>query len=509
MTSVGIGVDVGTTNVKVAAVDEDGRGLAVASRPLTTEVDGEVAEQDAEALWAAVTSAVREVVASLPHDAPVVVGVCSQYSSIVPVDERCHPVGRLVTYLDTRGTDLSWGIIEQHPDAFTTWIERHGIPPVGGGLSLAHLLHLQQDADVHARTAAYLEPMDYVTSRLTGRIGATQATQFMTQLCDNREVGHQRYDDDLVRMSGVDASKLPPLLPLGGLAGELTAEVAGETGLAVGTPVQVGMNDSHAGAFATGAVSQGGAGVMIGSTAVLLAPVDGLATDLDHELLAMPAPLPDRYLLWAENGMAGKVVEHVLAHVLLCGDELAPGPAGDPFARLDDALRASPAGAGGLLFLPWLAGSLSPRADRGQRGSLIGMSLETRRVDVVRAVVEGVAHNLRWLLPAAEAFCGRTFDEVVLGGGAARSTEWARILADVLGRPVSVLADPDGAAARAVAWVALQTHRGEDPTDHAPQIAARFEPRPAEAALHSARHEAYVEAFDATRPLVARLTQAD
>jgi len=507
MTDVAVGIDVGTTNVKAVAVDAAGVLLARASRPLTTSVAGEVAEQDAEALWAAVADALREVAVALPEGrGPATIGVCSQYSSIVPVDERCRPTGPLVTYLDTRGSDASWAIMERHPEAFGTWVERHGIPPVGGGLSLAHVLHLQADRERHGRTAAYLEPMDYVTSRMTGRIGATQATQFMGQVCDNRTVGHRSYDEDLLGMAGVDGSRLPPLLPLTGLAGELLPEVAAELGLAPGTEVRVGMNDSHAGAFATGAFRPGGAGVMIGSTSVLLAPMDGLAVDLDHELLSMPAPLPDRYLLWAENGMAGKVVEHVLGGLLLAGDELAPAPDVDPFAHLDAALLASPAGANGLLFLPWLAGSLSPRADRDQRGSLVGLSLESRRVDVVRAAVEGVAHNLRWLLPAAEAFCGQAFTEIVLGGGAARSDQWAQTLSDVLDRPVSVLAQPDSAAARAVALVALRLHMGEDPLEVDLPTASRFEPAPAAAEVHTRRHEAYLDAFDATRPLVERLS---
>lgn len=503
-----IGIDVGSTNTKVVLIDEDGTLVARASRPTATTLRGSIGEQDAEAVWDAVCDALTELTASAPAAAGVsTVGVCSQYSSTVAVGADLRPLAPMVTYFDTRGTDLCWAIMERHPDAFATWVERHGIPPIGGGLSLAHVLHLQLERpEVHEATTAYLEVMDFVTTRLTGTVNATQCTQFTSQLCDNRTVGHERYDDDLIALAGIDASRLPPLVPIDGVAGTVTPEASARTGLPVGVEVRVGMNDSHAGAFATGALRPDRAGLMVGTTAVLLQGMDRLAVDLDHEVLSMPAPVPDGYLVWAENGVAGKAVAHVLDELLLADDVLGHPGAADGFANLDAALEASPPGARGLLFLPWLAGSLSPRADRGQRGALLGLSFESRRVDVVRAAVEGTAHNLRWLLPHVEAFSGRPAGEVVFGGGAARSDGWAQIIADVLSRPVVVLDEPDLAAARAVASVALQRHRGEVPTEASVPVRRTVDPSAAAASRYDDAHAAFVDAFDATRPLVERLS---
>ena len=133
-----LGIDVGTTNAKVALVDETGRLVAAAARPITTTRDGEVATQDPAELWAAVAGAVREVTAAAPDAAADVahIGIDSQYSSTVPVDAHGDPVGPLIMYLDYRGTDHCLGILERDPDAFMMFIERHGIPPVGAGLSL-------------------------------------------------------------------------------------------------------------------------------------------------------------------------------------------------------------------------------------------------------------------------------------------------------------------------------------------------------------------------------------
>jgi xylulokinase len=500
-----VGIDVGSTNAKVALVGEDGRVVASAGRPIATHLEGEVGEQDADEMWSAVVGAVREVVAAAPTQAGDVttVGVASQYSSTVAVDRDGAVVAPVVMYFDTRGSDQCWELMATHERAFGVWVERHGIPPVGGGLSLAHMLHLQRDRpEVHERVAAYLEPMDFVNLRLTGRVAATQATQFTAQLCDNRSVGVTSYDDELVAMTGLDADRLPPLIAVDGVVGELRADVAATLGLAAGIEVRAGMNDSHAGAYATGATAAGHAGLMIGTTSVLLDSVDHMGVDLDHEVLSMPAPAPGEYLVWAENGIAGKALETALAGWFLVDDELAPSGVREPYAGLEAALETSPAGANGALFLPWLTGSFSPRANRNQRGGFLNLSLDTRRVDLVRAVVEGTAHNLQWLLPSVEAFTGNRIEELVFGGGAARSPGWAQVIADVLGRPVRPLREPDSAAARAVGFVALRRAGATDaPLDALVDTIARFEPDASTADRYNEMQVQFEAAFEATGPI--------
>jgi xylulokinase len=480
-----IGIDVGSSNVKAARVDAAGLLEASSDRPLHTVRDGDVAEQDAEALWRAVCEAVGEVA-----DPSVrAVGVCSQYSSIVPVDADLAPVAPLLMYWDQRGTDHSWAIMGDHPDAFERFVEVHGIPPVGSGLSLGHLLHLQLDRpEVHAATAHYLEPMDYVVARLTGRAVGTQNTMFTAQVVDNRTLGATAYDEDLLDLAGVDPSKLPPLVPVDAVVGTLLPTVAEELGLDPSAEVRAGINDSTAGALAAGVFAPGRGGLAMGTTAVLLDTVDDKRLDLDAELVSMPSSVPDRYLAWAENGMAGKAVEHGMA--LLDGS----------FAHLETALSASPPGAGSVLFLPWLSGSLAPAGDRNARGGFVNVSLDTTREDLIRAMVEGTAHNVAWLLPAVEAFTGHTMDELVFFGGTARSPGWAQTLADVLGRPVSTVAHPEVAVAMASAHHA----QGADPAA-APEIRAVHEPRAETADVHALIHEQFQAAFEALKPLHAAL----
>lgn len=501
-----VGIDVGTTNVKVVLVDEAGTLAASAHRPLATRQEGDVGEQDAGALWAAVAEAVSEVTTADPALAGEVgaIGCCSQYSSIIPIGEDDEPVAPMVMWTDKRGTDHSWDLLAAREDAFGTWIDRHGIPPVGNGLALAHMLHLQHDRpDVHAATATWLEPMDFVNLRLTGRTVANQGTMFMSQLCDNRTLGVTDYDADLLEMTGLDADRLPPLDPVDAPVGAITGLVAGQLGLPADAVVYGGVNDTAAGAVATGALLDGRGGLSIGTTSVLLDAMDAKAVDLDHELLTMPSPFPDTYLLWAENGIGGRALEYVLVDVVHAVDALADHNTDDEFARLDQTLASVPAGSGGVLFLPWLSGSLAPDSDPNVRGGFINLSLETGRTHMVRAVTEGVAHNLRWLLPFAEGFTGRPMDEIAFLGGAARSAEWCQILADVLDRPIAPLADPDRAVARGVAGLALQRHHVIDRAelDARVELTGRFEPEAANRERYDAMHEQFEAAFAALQPI--------
>lgn len=501
-----VGIDVGTTNVKVALVEGDGRLVASAQRELATRHDGDLAEQDAAATWERLAAAVREVATAAPEVAAAVraVGVCSQYSSIVPVDAQARPLAPMLMWQDQRGTDHCFAIMGRDEAAFTTWVERHGIPTIGSGLSLGHILYVQHDRpELHDRTTAYLEAMDYVTARLTGRIAASQHSAYMFQLCDNRALGATAYDDDLVKLAGVDPTRLPELVPVDAAVGTLRADVAEALGLPRSATVYAGTNDTATVAVATGAFAPERGGLSIGTTSVLVDELDDFRVDLEHQLFAMPGPFPDRYVVCAENGLGGKVLEHVLHNVFYAADELGDHRVTDPFAALDRVLGATQPGAGGVMFLPWLTGSLAPGGDGSMRGGFVQMSLTTTRRDMLRAVVEGVAHNLAWLLPHVEAFSGREIRDVAFVGGAARSHTWCAILADVLDRPVAATTAPDRAIARATALLALHRDRqlSRSDLDRLVDVAERHEPTAANRRCYARRQTQFEAAYAALRPI--------
>ena len=507
-----IGIDLGTSGPRAALFADDGRQLAHAARPVTTlTLEGGGAEQDPTEVWSAVKDAISEVtrLAGVPGDRIAAVGCCGQYSSIVPVDPAGAPTANMILWMDNRGGEHNLAIYERYPDAFVMWLDRHGVPPLGSGNdSLAHILYLKHDRPAqYEAAAAFLEPMDFVNLRLTGRAAANQCTAFMSLLCDNRQLGQIDYDSDLVGMAGVDPVKLPELLPVDAVVGTVSPEVAEETGLSSTTQVFGGLNDTQAAAFATSTFEGSHGGVSIGTTSVLLAEVDFKRTDLEHEVVSMPSALPDRYMVMAENGIGGRALDFILRDIVFAHDELGDHTDDEPFRAVDAVVEGVPPGSDGVLFLPWLRGSFSPSANPLMRGGFLNLSLDTTRAHLVRAVLEGVAYNLRWLLPAVEEFVGHEFDHLVFGGGAAASDAWAQIIADVLDRPVRQLAEPELGNCRAMALLAfcrLGTLTLDDIRALSVTGAVR-QPRAENRKTYDRMSEQFVVAFDQTRPIFEAL----
>src|SRR5262245_59694946 len=460
-------------------------------------------------MWVQFADAVRELTAAHPDLARDVVtlGICTQYGSIVPVDAQARPVAPVLMWQDERGADHCFEIMARDESSFMTWVEHHGIPPIG--ISLGHILHVQIDKPaVHEQTAAYLEPMDYLTARCTGRITASQHSAYMLLLCDNRELGATSYDDELVKLSGVDPTRLPPLVPVDAAIGTLLPDVATRLGLPATTTVYAGTNDTATVGVGTDAFAPGRGGLSIGTTSVLVDAVTDFRVDLEHQLFSMPGPFIDGYVVCAENGLGGKVLEHVLLNVVYALDELGDHRSEDPFAALDTVLAATEPGAQGVMFLPWLSGSLSPGGAGSIRGGFVHMSLATNRRDMVRAVVEGIGHNLGWLLPLVETFSGGSIDDIAFVGGAARSSEWCALLADVLNRPLAALGAPDRAIARATALLALERHGVLTRADVAAavEIARRYDPNPAHRDRYAARQTQFEAAHAALLPISEALS---
>jgi xylulokinase len=494
-----LAIDLGSSGVRVALVDSAGRvdASATESIPMQLLPDG-TAEEDAEEIWRALGRSIARALAQAPDaGARVEAILCgSQYSSLVPVDAAGRPLGPLVLYLDTRAAALSRELTRRRPELWKLWLERHGMPSGGGGSdSLAHWLWFQTERPaIHAETHAYVEPMDYLTARLTGRVTANLCTLFPLLLTDNRRGSAGDWCDEIIEASGVDRAKLPELVAPDSVVGGLLPEHAKAWGLPAGIRVFSAINDTQALTFGTGSHVGDRLGVSIGTTLVPTTLVDSMRADLRHFLLTQPAPIPDRHVLMAEGGLAGKALEFVLDGLL---------QASGAFAELDAVVNSTAPGAGGVLFLPWLTGIWAPAGDGKARGAFLNMSLATTRAHLIRAALEGIAFQLRWMLPHVEALTGRRHDELVFAAGGARSDAWAQILADVCDRPVRQLAEPTLTNCRGAALLAF--HRlGRVDLDNAgelPAVRRRYEPRAAHRACYDDMGGRFVLAHERLGPV--------
>ena len=414
----------------------------------TTFLSGGGAEQDPNEMWTAIVAATRATLeAAAPVPPIVAVTVTSQYMSVVPVDAGGLPTGPCVLWMDTRGAEHNLTLLTD--DSFMLFIERHGLIPLPSGQdNVAHVHALRQfHPDSYAAAAAFVEPMDYVNARLTGRVGVTQSTVFGQMVCDNRTWGVTEYDPALVAATGLDPDKLAELLPMNGIVGSVTSAAAAELGIDEGTPVTTGTIDSITSAIGTGALTARDGSVIIGTTSVLVSHIDEHRCDLGAGLLAVPSPLVGKYYVMAENGVGGRALEwasRILGY-------------GDAFADATSDAESIAAGADGVFFMPWFLGSIAPQPNDDVRATFGGLSLHHDRRHLVRAVLEGVALNLAWLRPVVETFVGNDFGFVRFGGGGAQSDLWAQILADALDRPIHQLDEARATNARGAAFLAFAT----------------------------------------------------
>ena len=504
-----LAIDLGTTAAKASVVAENGvilgSGIAVVR---TVFGPGGRAEQDAEAVWQAVVSASHIAIDNAGPVARRAIGVVcatSQWSSIVPVNHLGLPLGPMMTWMDSRG--------QRYTKSLTAELNLgndgsilHGLYP---STSLGHLLFIQHEQpERHANVAAYLEPMDYLNARLCGRLVATGCTAMPLSLTDNRELGATRWSTELITRSGVDASKLPEIVPSLSVLGPLRSGVASELGLSNSVVVVAGANDSVAAALGTAALEPGQATVVMGTTGVLTAHHPSRVIDEQKFILTMPSALNDRLYVMAEAGLGGKVLEHVLQEIAHGADGLTnePRPA-DLFDRIATATAAVPAGSDGLLFLPWLFGSAAPRRDSRQRGAFLGVSLSTTRAHMLRAVLEGISLQMRWLTDEVEVSLGVTIPMVRFAGGGAQSDVWAQTMADVLGRSVEQLAEPRHANARGTGLLGFLSLGLIGLDDIASMVPVRrtYEPTAAHRSLFDERIDIFRDLHAQLGPTFARL----
>lgn len=438
VTSV-LAIDLGTSGVKVAVVDEGARVLAHAHAPLATDLlPGGGAEQDADGWWEAIGACAREVVVGHEADVAAVV-VTSQYMSIVAIDGAGGPVAPVVMWMDQRG--LGHIGPPQGDDALLVWLDRHGFFPMFG--DPAHVAFLRAERpDAYAAAAALVEPVDALNARLTGRICATQTTAMPLMTVDNRTQRPAGHDPDLVARAGLDPAKLPPLITDDEVVGPLTPAAAAHLGLGTDVVVLPGTVDSVTSGVGCGVVDATSAALMLGTTSVIVTMVDRKVADYDHDVVAMPSPLPGRWFVCAENGVSGRALEVGL------------GLLGLGFDEAEALATAVPAGSGGVRYQPWIAGSLAPESDPGMRGGVVGIGLGTTRGAVARSLYEGIAANAAWLLPHVASLAGTSWPAIRLGGGGATSAFWAQVVADCLGVTVERVAAPRHANTRGAALLA-------------------------------------------------------
>lgn len=482
-----LAIDLGTTGLKLGLVSVTGEIAWTADTELTTSRPAhDAAEQDPEEWWRLITDAARKGISSglVSPEQIVAVSTTGQWASTVPVAGDGTPVGPCILWLDTRGgrhtrKRIGGKVSGYKATAIATWIRRTGgAPATSGADPIGHMLHLAIDRpEIAASARWYLEPVDYVSMRFTGEAIATHASMTGAWLTDNRDLAKLAYDDTLVDLAGIDASKLPPLRPTASVIGTVRDEVADDLGLPHGVQVVAGTPDLHSASVGAGTVLDFQTHLAFSTTSWISCPVSFKKTDVTSQIASIPGAWPGGYLVVNNHETSGACLQWVRDNVIAPDDALADGPR-PGYDALCELASTAPPGSGGVIFTPWLTGERSPIDDKTARAGFHNVSIETSRADLVRAVLEGVAYNNRWLHEAVEKFTKQRLDPIRVFGGGAQSDLWCQIHADVMDRTIERLADPMHTGLRGaalLAGIALGDVSRSNVRDHTP-VDATFTP---------------------------------
>lgn len=514
-----LAVDLGTSGCKCALVSLDGTVHAWAFRAVKLHVQGALAEQDPQDWWTALLASAGEILAGDAGLRSRVVAVCcsTQTEGTVCVDRLGQPLGRALTWLDSRGAAAMARRVRGRgpniegygPLKLWRWLRlTGGAPSLSGRDSAGHMAYIcDHEPERYERTHQFLNVLDYLNLRLAGRFCATQDSMLTAWVTDNRDLRQVRYDAGLIRLLGIDAAKLPELVRSTDILGPVLPEVAQALGLSPATMVVAGAVDNSAVAVGA-AVGDYETHLYLGTSSWLGAHVPSMKTDVRHKIAAIPCAVDGRYLAMALQSTAGANLSFLRDRILYHADELASDEEHPAVYELLNQIAARvPPGARGLIYTPWLLGERTPVDDPRLRAGLLNLSLEHSREDIFRAFLEGVALNTRWMLEPFARLLGRDAGTITAVGGGAQSDVWCQIMADVTGQPIRQLASPIQANAIGAAFIAgvgLGALKFGD-LGHLRQVRRTYEPASALRRLYGDKFETFKEVRTRLAPLYHRI----
>jgi xylulokinase len=484
-----LGIDFGTGGCKVAAIGaEDGSLAGEASVEYATHHEHPGwSEQDPADWWKALRGALVKLAekgVDLSRVAALSLDGSTHNAVLLGADWK--PVRRTIMWTDQRSTAECEAL--RKSGAAERIFERCYQMPAPTW-TLPQLMWLKaHEPDALARTAHVLFVKDYVRFLLTGEAATDRIEAQGTLFFD---MARQAWDEDLVRTAGLRLDTLPRIVEPTALAGRVTAGAAAFTGLPEGTPVVCGTSDSAVEDYGAGAVEPG-------DLILKLATAGNV-----NAMTAEPHPNP-RTLTYGHvvPGMWYSVSATNAAALCQRWMRDAFGLAG--YDAMDAEAAASPLGANGVMFHPYLQGERCPYWDANLRASFTGVSISSTRGDFCRALMEGVAFSLR--------DCFRTLEEMALPakrifliGGGARSRLWSEIVCNVFDRPLAVPEPGDASfGAALLAGVGIGVFRdAKDAVARCLHIGRTLEPDPAAAAEYARLFARYRAVHDALAPVYA------
>ena len=433
-----ITVDVGTSSTKTSLWSEAGQLIAHASRsynlhrpePLWAEIDGDT-------WWRAVCETIREILAKSGISAADVkgIGVDGVGWTLIPVDEAGNPLRPAMIWLDRRAEqETAW--LKSLPEA-EDFINLDANPLDAAYITPKLIWLKNNQPEIFHSAYKFLEATGFIVSRFTGEFVCDTTQAYGYHFFDLK---NGCWDRPSAQKIGIPIEKMPRLCSSLEIVGTVTEKAAAQTGLTPGIPVIAGCLDAAAGALGSGVVRPGQTNEQGGQAGGVGISLDRFL--VEPRLIFSHHVIPGQYLLQAGTVGGGSLgwFRDQLGHPEVSAGSLIGQ---NPFELFSRQVEKSTPGAGGLIFLPYMAGERTPLWSSIPRGIFFGLSYSTSRADLLRAIMEGCAFAVFDNLQIA-AEHGVFINEFLGSGGATQSAIWCQIKADIYGKPFIIARRADG-----------------------------------------------------------------
>jgi xylulokinase len=397
-----------------------------------------------------------------------------------PVDGRGRALRPSILYCDQRAEAQAQRILQQISMADFYRIVGHRC---SASYSLQKLMWVRDhEPEIFRRTDKTLCAKDYINLRLTGEVATDYSDASGTNAFD---LNHFCWSDEILHLADLDASLFPAARPSTDILGQVTAEAAAATGLRAGTPVAVGGGDGSCAGVGVGCVKPGSTYNYLGSSSWIALTVERPIVDLQMRTMNWAHCVPGYLHPSGTMQAAGASFQWLQETVCTLEQQQARQTGRDVYEVINEQIARSAVGAGGVIFLPYMLGERTPRWNPQAKGALIGLSLATRREDLLRAVLEGISMNLGIIVNIFRQHV--PIDAVTVIGGGAKGAVWRQMLADVYGceiRKLNYLEEATSMGAAVVGGVAAGVFDSFDVIDRFVRVEDIAHPNPASQAVY-------------------------
>ncbi len=481
-----IGIDLGTSAVKLLMMDENGEVVRIVSRtyPLHLPQPG-WSEQDPADWYAQTVSGLAELIRGVDPAQIRALSFAGQMHGLVALDEQDRVIRPAILWNDGR-TEQETAYLNDVIGRKTLIADTANI--AFAGFTAPKLLWMREhEPDLFSQIRRIMLPKDYLLYRFTG-IHATDVSDASGTLL--LDVPNKRWSSQMLELCGISEAVLPKLYESSGAVGTLTKETAEQTGLSEQTLVIAGAADNAAAAIGTGTVGAGRCNISLGTSGTIFISGNSFSPDADT---------PIHYFAHADGSfhLLGCMLSAASCHQWWCEDILGT----DDYDQ--EAAGISRLGENTVFFLPYLMGERSPHNDPNVRGMFAGLSRGTSRSEMTQAVLEGVAFGLRESLDAAKRLGAEVSSATICGGGA-KSALWRRIMANVLDLPLTAVKNEEGPGYGAAILAATGAGAFENVGDAAARLVKygdTVRPDPEIAAKYLNKYQLYRTIYPAIRQL--------